>query len=198
MKKILLTLSLVSFLTLTTHASFIGVDFISLGSSGIGAIDPNSATGFVQTSNATAFNATAVLGNTFYNANDFGPADWTSANGLYIRSTITTNPNLPFTFKLFNTSFLEVAEYSGTTNSFTTGTSQSDSATYSYLNLTPVGSPNLSDVGYLQFIFNGDAVTSISFQAVSTTAVPEPSTYALLAIAAVGFFLSIRRRKVQE
>jgi hypothetical protein len=29
------------------------------------------------------------------------------------------------------------------------------------------------------------------------SAVPEPSTYALLAIAAVGFFLSIRRRKVQ-
>jgi hypothetical protein len=32
----------------------------------------------------------------------------------------------------------------------------------------------------------------------SLQAVPEPSTYALLAIAAVGFFLSIRRRKVQD
>ena len=197
MKKTLLTLSLASFLTLTTHASFIGVDLISLGSSGIGVLDPNSASGFAQTSNATAFNATAVLGDTFYNVNSFGPVVWTSANGLYIRSSITTNPNLPFTFKLFDTSFNEVAEYSGTTNSFTTGTSQSDSAAYSYLNLTPVGSPNLSNVGYLQFTFDGGAVTNMSFQAVSTTAVPEPSTYALLAIGAVGLFFSFRRRKVQ-
>lgn len=197
MKKTLLTLSIASLLTLTTHASFIGVDFISLGSSGIGTLDPSSAGGFAQTSNATAFNATAALGDTFYNLNAFGPVDWTSANGLYIRSSITTNPNLPFTFKLFDTSFNEVAVYSGTTNSFTTGTNQSDSATYSYLNLTPGGSPALSDVAYLQFTFDGGGATNMSLQAVSTAAVPEPSTYALLAIGAVSLFLAARCRKAQ-
>jgi hypothetical protein len=38
---------------------------------------------------------------------------------------------------------------------------------------------------------------NVALTQLRVTAVPEPSTYALLAIAAVGFFLSIRRRKVQ-
>ena len=198
MKKTLLTLGLASFLTLTTHASFVGVDLISLGSSGIGALDGvGSSPNFVQTSNATAFNATAGLGDTFYNASLFGPVDWTSANGLYIRSSITTNPNLPFTFSLFDSSLNPVATYNGATNSFTTGTNQSDSAAYSYLNLTPGGPVNLSNVGYVQFTFDGAAAANISFHAVSTAAIPEPSTYALLAIGALGLILSFRRRKVQ-
>ena len=44
----------------------------------------------------------------------------------------------------------------------------------------------------------GNANTmNVALTQLRVTAVPEPSTYALLAIAAVGFFLSIRRRKVQ-
>ena len=37
----------------------------------------------------------------------------------------------------------------------------------------------------------------MTLHAVSTAAVPEPSTYALTAVGALGFLLSFRRRKVQ-
>jgi hypothetical protein len=198
MKKTLAALIVASLATVTAQAAvFIGSDLISLGSSGIGTLDPSSTATFLQTSNATSFSGTAALSDTFYNENVFAAVNWTSATGLYIRSTITTNPNLPFTVRLYDSLSLELASYSGSTNSFTTGTNQSDSATYSYLNLTPNTTPILSGITYFQFTFDGDAATDMTLHAVSTAAVPEPSTYALLSIGALGLFLSFRRRKVQ-
>jgi hypothetical protein len=97
MKKTLVTITLASLLTLTAQAALIGEDLISLGSSGIGPLDRDSSAEFVQLSNEIMFNGTASLGDTFFNENAFGPVNWTSSNGLYIRSTITTNPNIGFT-----------------------------------------------------------------------------------------------------
>lgn len=198
MKKALITLLLSGIASLTSNAApaFVGSDLISLGSSGIGSLDSNSAPSFAQSSSATVFNATASLGDTFYNASAFGPVNWTSSNGLYIRSTITTNPNLPFTVNLFDSGFNQVATYTGATNNFTTGTNQADSTSYSYLNLVANGSPSLSSVAYFQFTFDGGGATNITLNAVST-AVPEPSTYALMAIGGLVVFFMVRRRKVQ-
>jgi hypothetical protein len=198
MKKALITLLLSGIASLTSNAApaFVGSDLISLGSSGIGSLDSQSSSAFVQSSSATVFNSTAGLGDTFYNFSAFGPVNWTSSDGLYIRSTITTNPNLPITVKLFDSAFTEVAVYSGATNTFTTGTNQADSTSYSYLNLAAVGSPSLSNVAYLQFTFDGGGATNITLNAVST-AVPEPSTYALMAIGGLVVFFMVRRRKVQ-
>ena len=90
-------------------------------------------------------------------------------------------------------------QYNGATNVFTTGTNQGDSATYSYLHLTPTGSPNLSSIEFISFAFDAPTPTPavMTLHAVSTAAVPEPSTYALTAVGALGFLLSFRRRKVQ-
>jgi len=198
MKKTLVTITLASLLTLTAQAALIGEDLISLGSSGIGPLDGDSFYEFVQSSNEIMFNSTASLGDTFFNANAFGPVNWTSSNGLYIRSTITTNPNIGFTVLLWSSNLI-MFEYNGATNMFTTGTNQGDGATYSYLHLTPTGSPNLSSIEYISFAFDAPAPTpaEMTLHAVSTAAVPEPSTYALLATGALGLFLSFRRRQVQ-
>lgn len=200
MKKTLLTLTASFSLLISSHAavSFTGTDLISLGSNGIGALDGQSSTSFVQSSSAISFNATAALGDTFYNASNFGPVNWTSANGFYIRSTITTNPNLPFAVDFYDTNANVVASYTGTTNTFTTGTNQGDSLSYSYLNLTPSGSVSLSNISMLQFTFNGGATTNMVLHAISTTApVPEPSTYALMAIGGLVVLFAARRRKAQ-
>jgi hypothetical protein len=198
MKKTLVTITLASLLTLTAQAALIGEDLISLGSSGIGPLDRDSSAEFVQSSNEIMFNGTASLGDTFFNENAFGPVNWTSSNGLYIRSTITTNPNIGFTVLLWSSNLI-MFEYNGATNMFTTGTNQGDGATYSYLHLTPTGSPNLSSIEYISFAFDAPAPTpaEMTLHAVSTAAVPEPSTYALLATGALGLLLSFRRRKVQ-
>jgi hypothetical protein len=198
MKKTLVAITLASMLTLTAQATLIGVDLISLGSSGIGPLDRDSSAAFVQSSNEITFNSTASLGDTFFNASAFGPVNWTSSNGLYIRSTITTNPNVGFTVLLWSRN-LVMFQYTGATNVFTTGTNQGDSATYSYLHLTPTGSPNLSSIEFISFAFDAPTPTPavMTLHAVSTAAVPEPSTYALAAVGALGFFLSFRRRKVQ-
>jgi len=198
MKKTLVTITLASLLTLTAQAALIGEDLISLGSSGIGPLDGDSFYEFVQSSNEIMFNGTASLGDTFFNENAFGPVNWTSSNGLYIRSTITTNPNIGFTVLLWSSNLI-MFEYNGATNMFTTGTNQGDGATYSYLHLTPTGSPNLSSIEYISFAFDAPAPTpaEMTLHAVSTAAVPEPSTYALLATGALGLLLSFRRRQVQ-
>jgi hypothetical protein len=198
MKKTLVTITLASLLTLTAQAALIGEDLISLGSSGIGPLDRDSSAEFVQSSNEIMFNGTASLGDTFFNASAFGPVNWTSSNGLYIRSTITTNPNIGFTVLLWSSNLI-MFEYNGATNMFTTGTNQGDGATYSYLHLTPTGSPNLSSIEYISFAFDAPAPTpaEMTLHAVSTAAVPEPSTYALLATGALGLLLSFRRRQVQ-
>jgi hypothetical protein len=50
----------------------------------------------------------------------------------------------------------------------------------------------------VSFNFTGATAVVGSYASNTITMVPEPSTYALLAIGAVGLFLSFRRRKVQS
>jgi hypothetical protein len=173
-------------------------DLISLGTNGIGALDAQSQlTTFVQGATAVSVATTVVGGDQFYNAGDFGPVDWSSASGgLFIRTTITTNPLLPFHVEFFDGAFNSVALYTGATNDFTTGMNQADSTSYSYLNFAPDGGVDLSSIGYLQFTFDGGASTSMTMYSIATT-VPEPSTYVLLAISGLFLVVFARRRNVQ-
>ena len=54
-------------------------------------------------------------------------------------------------------------------------------------------------IEFISFAFDASTPTPavMTLHAVSTAAVPEPSTYALTAVGALGFLLSFRRRKVQ-
>ena len=83
-------------------------------------------------------------------------------------------------------------QYNGFFTNFTPNVSSVVTANFAFE--TGVFNPTVTRIS---FVASGSGTSSANIQLSNLSAVPEPSTYALLAIAAVGFFLSIRRRKVQ-
>jgi hypothetical protein len=102
-----------------------------------------------------------------------------------------TNRNTPFVLAFYDSTFVPIGEYTGNTSAATS------ESTPTNLGLTLTTSAfSGASVGAIQMTLNG-AGDSINYTLQSVSVVPEPSTYALLAIGAVGLFLSFRRRKVQ-
>jgi hypothetical protein len=99
---------------------------------------------------------------------------------------------MSFTVNLFDSTFGTLATYQGDTSSFV-----SDSG-FSYLNLSAVGTPTLTGIQYFQFTFDiasGTTAPNMSLQSIAT--VPEPSTYALMALGGLALFFVARRRKAK-
>ena len=117
---------------------------------------------------------------------------------ITLASLITSNPGGGFVVTLqggAGPNDIATAEF--TWNSFTSGQpgaaveNEATISTFGSFNPANVSSWNISDGG------KGGTSNLSGASFVSLQAVPEPSTYALLAIGGLGLFLAARRRKVQ-
>jgi hypothetical protein len=179
MKKTLLIL--LTACTLMAQASAQYIDLGTLGTSNF-TIDGGSIGTYTQTSTALNFTA-AGLGDQIFG--NYTPSNWSAYSDFGIRMTITgTNPDLPFTVSFFDDAAGSSA-YQGTTFGLLDGVSG-----VAALTLTTPGA-NLGNIIGFQIGWDG-AASPINVSMTDVAAVPEPSTYALLALAGAAV-LGVRR-----
>jgi len=167
------------------------IDLLSFGSSSY-TIDPGSTATTTQNASGITMATTPALGDTWYNSVMTKlVADWSSFPSFNIVMSVTgTNPNLPFSVTFYDTSFSSINEYQA--NTLTAGVS----STPVPLTLSLPGNGNLNDVQYVQFSWGGGG-SAVNTTTTGISAVPEPSTYALLAMSglALGGYVIRRRRQ---
>ena len=103
-----------------------------------------------------------------------------------------TNPNMGFAVDLWD------AGYSNIINTYTGSTAGlSTSPSLALLTLSVAGTGDFSSVGGLQFTWADPGTVNTTMTEFVAEAVPEPSTYALLAMSAVGLggYIARRRRR---
>lgn len=188
MKYLLILVSVVLVLVNDSRAQ---VDLLSFGSSTY-LIDAGSTATFTQDATGITMNTTPALGDTWYNSSmtPVTSSDWSAFPQFALRMTAPTNPGLTYSVTLFDGSFSTINVYDGST----VGLSATPSL--SLLSLNIPGSGNLSSVQYLQFTWGGGG-SAINTTATTFVGVPEPSTYALLALSslALGGYIVRRRRR---
>jgi hypothetical protein len=166
------------------------IDLVSLGSDTFTIEAGATTAAHSQTASGIVFNGSYALGNTL--GGTFVTQDWSSASftefGLVMTLT-GANPNLPFAVDFYDASFDIINTYEG----FTLGVGSSP--TYVPLTLILPGTGILSAVSGIQFTWNGDGAIDTTVQSVA--AVPEPSTYVLLALAGVGLGGYVFRRRLR-
>jgi hypothetical protein len=172
------------------------VDLVSLNASGFTVDVASTSAPYTQTVAGLTYGPTLSLGDTLGGLFNAAPLDWSAyssqaATAFAVKISIAgTNPNLPFSLTLFDSTVTNLLNFSGTTVGATTDT---------YVPLTLVGVPTplelsvLGNVGGMQFTWDGGASANVTTQAIS--AVPEPSTYAMLALAALGLGAYRLRRR---
>jgi hypothetical protein len=167
------------------------IDLVSLGSPTF-TVDPGATTAtYSQTSSGLVFNGAYALGDTL--GGSFAAQDWSLYAGPafqfgIVMSLTGTNPDLPFSVQLYDGSFNVINTYSG----FTTGAGTS---TFQPLTLAIAGTGVLSSVAGVQFTWDGGGTVNATAEQVAV--IPEPSTYALLALgaSALGGYAIRRRRR---
>jgi hypothetical protein len=184
MKKTLLTLALA-----VLAAGPVSAQYVDLGTLGTSNFTPDGGSigTFTQTTTTLNFTAAALGDQIFGN---YTPSDWSTYSDFGIRMTITgTNPDLPFTVTFFDNASGSSA-YSGFTSGLLSGVSG-----VAPLTLTTPGA-NLANIIGFQIGWDG-AASPINVSMSNVAAVPEPSTYALLAMSslALGGYMIRRRRR---
>jgi hypothetical protein len=170
-------------LSLSDPAAFGGV--VSPTFTGLGA----------QTSSGFVYNGTVN-----FSDNVFGQLasaqDWSSQVGPGIVFTLFmsvsgTNPDIPFSLEFFDSAFASIDIWEGTTVGLTA------TPVYNNLSIITPGSGNYSDVGSFVLTWNGGGAETINSTVSTIAVVPEPSTYALLALSglALGGYAMRRRRR---
>lgn len=148
------------------------IDLGTLGSADF-TIDGGSVGTYTQTATNLDF-AAAALGDQIFG--NYTPSDWSAYSDFGIRMTVTgANPNLPFTITMYDSSFNSTA-YSG----FTTGLLDGVPGVAPLTLSAPAGA-NLADIAGFQIGWDGSA-SPINISMSNVSAVPEPTTYALLAL----------------
>ena len=136
-------------------------------------------------------NTTPGLGDTWYNSSMTKLVDdWSGFTGFQITMSVTgTNPDLPFSLTLYDTSFNSINEYQANT------ASAGLTLTGVPLDLSLAGNGNFADVQYVQFTWGGGG-SAVNVTTSGLHGVPEPSTYALLGLAGLALAgYAVRRRR---
>jgi hypothetical protein len=136
-------------------------------------------------------------GNYGFGENVFGlviPADWSSLVGtgtsFAVLMSASTNPDIGFSLELLDGGLNTIGTWSGSTTGVT--------GTPSYVTLTPDTSGfDYSSIGGFFFTWTGPGSEPINATVSTIAVVPEPSTYALLALSglALGGYAMRRRRR---
>lgn len=152
------------------------VDLVSLGSPTFTVDSGATTAAYTQTGSGLVFNGAYALGDTL--GGSFTAMDWspyaTSTFGV-VMSLTGTNPDMPFSVQFYDDTFAVINTYSG----FTTGATVS---TFQPLTLAIPGTGVFSSVAGIQFTWDGGGTINATAEKI---AVPEPSTYAMLAFASV-------------
>lgn len=179
MKKLLAVTALTVLTSLPASSS--SVDLVSLGSGSfsiLATLGPSS-----QSATGVTFGAPITFGDLA--GGGIAPQDWSSYSdsdfGLVL-SASSTAVNLSFSVEMYDPSFASILNtYGGAVVSIGT------SPTFVPLSLSTPGTGDLSSVGGIQIIWGGTSAAGETVTVNSVAAVPEPSTYALLALSAVAF-----------
>lgn len=171
------------------------VDLLSLGSPTF-TLDPDSTIGAgTQSASGLVWTPSVALGDQL--AGTFTSVDWTSYTnpsnytGFALRMSVTgANPDLFFSLTLYDPSFAAINTYGGSTFGLTSTPSLVT------LSLDTPGSGAFGAVGGALLSWGGGASINTTATELVAVAVPEPSTYALLALGAlaVGGY-AVRRRR---
>jgi len=168
-------------------------DLLSLGSATF-SIDSGSTPGYTQTASGVSYTSFAG-GDTFYNDVAFTPTNWSTFSdfGLKLSLLSGSQDSIPFSVIFYDAGFGIIDTYTGDTSTV------NGSNVAVPLTLTPgTGSGDYSVVNFLQFTWDAGATYNTEIKAVMYgVPVPEPSTYALLALSglALGGYAMRRRRR---
>lgn len=123
-------------------------------------------------------------------AGTFDPVDVSGSFQIILTGTVSgDNPNASFHVDLYNSDFSQVQTYTGYTEFF--------GSTSTSIVLTFDSGTAFSDIAGFVFTLDGPGTLSFTFQGLSAEAVPEPSTYALMAAGLGGLFFALRLRKAR-
>lgn len=147
---------------------------------------PNTQT--TTTATITGGEAGGIFGGTLTT-----PFSLSSTDSIVLVFSFTgTNRNTPFDLAFFDTSLDPIGTYQGNTSAATLASTPTNLG----LTLTTSAFSGAS-VAAIQMTLNG-AGDSINYTLQSVSVVPEPSTYALMAIGGLMLLLVARRRKAQD